>query len=304
MASTEARAGVAKAGGSPAGPDDLAGLEAGLDALDAVEVRRTPVREVLLKKAVPPIVAVALVLAVWQILVSAQVTTEDKLPAPSAVWAGVSDMWLQGTLFDVIWTSVSRGLFGFLLALAIGTPLGLLVARVAFVRAAIGPILSGLQSLPSVAWVPPAVIWLGLNDSMMYAVILLGAVPSIANGLVSGVTQVPPLFLRAGRTLGATGLKGTWHIVMPAALPGYLGGLKQGWAFSWRSLMAAEIIASSPDLGLGLGQLLENGRNNIDMPGVFLAIVLILIVGVAVDLLVFSPLERWVLRSRGLLVKS
>ncbi|GHE24403.1 MULTISPECIES: ABC transporter permease [Streptomyces] len=283
--------------------DDLAGLEAGLDALDAVEVRRTPVREVLVKKVLPPTLAVALVLVVWQVLVSAKITEETKLPAPSAVWDGLADMWLQGTLLEVIWTSVSRGLAGFLLALAIGTPLGLLVARVKFVRAAIGPILSGLQSLPSVAWVPPAVLWFGLNDAMMYTVILLGAVPSIANGLVSGVDQVPPLFLRAGRTLGATGLKGTWHVVLPAALPGYLAGLKQGWAFSWRSLMAAEIIASSPDLGLGLGQLLENGRNNIDLPGVFLAILLILVVGIAIDLLIFSPLERWVLRSRGLLVK-
>ncbi|AVH94874.1 MULTISPECIES: ABC transporter permease [Streptomyces] len=283
--------------------DDLAGLEAGLDALDAVEVRRTPVREVLVKKVLPPTLAVALVLAVWQVLVSAGITEETKLPAPSAVWDGLADMWLQGTLLEVIWTSVSRGLAGFLLALAIGTPLGLLVARVKFVRAAIGPILSGLQSLPSVAWVPPAVLWFGLNDAMMFTVILLGAVPSIANGLVSGVDQVPPLFLRAGRTMGATGLKGTWHVVLPAALPGYLAGLKQGWAFSWRSLMAAEIIASSPDLGLGLGQLLENGRNNIDLPGVFLAILLILIVGIAIDLLIFSPLERWVLRSRGLLVK-
>ncbi|MFJ4869961.1 ABC transporter permease [Streptomyces sp. NPDC088757] len=283
--------------------DDLAGLEAGLDALDAVEIRRTPVREVLVKKVLPPTLAVALVLVVWQVLVSAKITEETKLPAPSAVWDGLADMWLQGTLLEVIWTSVSRGLAGFLLALAIGTPLGLLVARVKFVRAAIGPILSGLQSLPSVAWVPPAVLWFGLNDAMMFTVILLGAVPSIANGLVSGVDQVPPLFLRAGRTMGATGLKGTWHVVLPAALPGYLAGLKQGWAFSWRSLMAAEIIASSPDLGLGLGQLLENGRNNIDLPGVFLAILLILVVGIAIDLLIFSPLERWVLRSRGLLVK-
>ncbi|MFE7512474.1 ABC transporter permease [Streptomyces sp. NPDC057540] len=295
MASTDTAATVKK--------DDLAGLEAGLDALDAVEIRRTPVREVLVKKVLPPTLAVFLVLAVWQILVSAKITDETKLPAPSAVWDGLADMWLQGTLLEVIWTSVSRGLAGFLLALAIGTPLGLLVARVKFVRAAIGPILSGLQSLPSVAWVPPAVLWFGLNDAMMYTVILLGAVPSIANGLVSGVDQVPPLFLRAGRTMGATGLKGTWHVVLPAALPGYLAGLKQGWAFSWRSLMAAEIIASSPDLGLGLGQLLENGRNNIDLPGVFLAILLILIVGIAIDLLIFSPLERWVLRSRGLLVK-
>ncbi|MFC8506800.1 ABC transporter permease [Streptomyces sp. NPDC057411] len=284
--------------------DDLAGLEAGLDALDSVQVRRAPVREVLLKKVLPPVLAIALVLVVWQLLVTAKVADEGKLPSPAAVWDSLSTMWLEGTLVDVLWTSVSRALLGFLLALAIGTPLGLLVARVGVVRTAIGPILSGLQSLPSVAWVAPAVLWLGLNDSMMFAVILLGAVPSIANGLVAGVDQVPPLFLRAGRTLGATGLRGAWHIVMPAALPGYLAGLKQGWAFSWRSLMAAEIIASSPDLGLGLGQLLENGRNNFDMPGIFLAIFLILLVGIAIDLLIFSPIERAVLRRRGLLVKA
>ncbi|MEV6110498.1 ABC transporter permease [Streptomyces sp. NPDC051940] len=285
--------------------DDVAGLEAGLDALDtAPAVHRTPLRQVLVQKVLPPLTAVALVLVVWQLLVWGEVTEDYKLPSPRAVGDSVRDLWLQGELLGVVWTSVSRGLLGFVLALAIGTPLGLLVARVRFVRAAIGPILSGLQSLPSVAWVPPAVIWLGLNNQMMYAVILLGAVPSIANGLVSGIDQVPPLFLRAGRTLGATGWKAARHVVMPAALPGYVAGLKQGWAFSWRSLMAAEIIASSPDLGVGLGQLLENGRNNADMAGVFLAIILILVVGIAIDLLVFSPLERWVLRGRGLLVKS
>ncbi|MET7515216.1 ABC transporter permease [Streptomyces sp. NPDC005480] len=284
---------------------DLAGLEAGLDALDAVQTTRVPLRQTLVQKVLPPLTAVVLVLVIWQGLVSFKIVDDpSKLPSPSAVWHEVSDAWLQGTLLDYIWTSVSRGLLGFLLALVIGTPLGLVVARVRFVRSAIGPILSGLQSLPSVAWVPPAVIWLGLDNKMMYAVILLGAVPSIANGLVSGVDQVPPLFLRAGRTLGATGLRHTWHIVLPAALPGYLAGLKQGWAFSWRSLMAAEIIASSPDLGIGLGQLLENGRNASSMSMVFLAIFLILIVGIAIDLLIFSPVERRVLRSRGLLVRS
>ncbi|MFE0721293.1 ABC transporter permease [Streptomyces rochei] len=298
MASTDTTR-PAKEGG------DLAGLEAGLDALETVQQGRTPLRQTFVEKILPPAVAVLLVLAVWQGLVSFEIVDDPtKLPAPSDVWHVVHQAWLQGELLGYIWTSVSRGLSGFLLALLIGTPLGLLVARVKFVRAAIGPILSGLQSLPSVAWVPPAVIWLGLNNSMMYAVILLGAVPSIANGLVSGVDQVSPLFLRAGRTLGATGLKGTWHIVLPAALPGYVAGLKQGWAFSWRSLMAAEIIASFPDLGVGLGQLLENGRNASDMAMVFEAILLILIVGIAIDLLIFSPLERWVLRSRGLLVRS
>lgn len=301
MASTEKAAGVTERAAAPQDPDDLAGLEAGLDALDATQTVRTPIGQTLLRKVLPPVTAVALVLVVWQILVWAEVAPPYKLASPSDVWGGARGLapgHAARVHLDVRLTRPAR--------LPVRPchrhPLGLLVARVSFVRAAIGPVLSGLQSLPSVAWVPPAVIWLGLNDSMMFAVILLGAVPSIANGLVAGIDQIPPLFLRAGRTLGATGLRGARHIVMPAALPGYVAGLKQGWAFSWRSLMAAEIIASSPDLGVGLGQLLENGRNNSSMPQVFLAILLILCVGIAIDLLIFSPLERRVLRGRGLLV--
>ncbi|MFJ7150402.1 ABC transporter permease [Streptomyces sp. NPDC100445] len=284
---------------------DAGSVEAGLDALETSATSRPSLRRTLLDKVLPPVSALVVVLVVWQGLITLGIADDPtKLPSPSAVWHAVEADWLGGRLLDYIWTSVSRGLLGFFFALLIGTPLGLVVARVRFVRAAIGPILSGLQSLPSVAWVPPALIWLGLNNKMMYAVILLGAVPSIANGLVSGVDQVPPLFLRAGRTMGATGLRGVWHVTLPAALPGYVAGLKQGWAFSWRSLMAAEIIASFPDLGVGLGQLLENARTASDMAMVFEAILLILFVGIAIDLLIFSPLERWVLRSRGLLVKS
>ncbi|MGW3117168.1 ABC transporter permease [Streptomyces sp. NPDC001107] len=282
---------------------DAGSVEAGLDALETTATGRPTLRQTFVNKILPPITALAVVLVAWYLLYPI-VDDPTKLPSPGAVAGTFKDAWLKGDLLGYIWTSVSRGLLGFFFALLIGTPLGLLVARVKFVRAAIGPILSGLQSLPSVAWVPPAVIWLGLNNSMMYAVILLGAVPSIANGLVSGVDQVPPLFLRAGRTMGATGLKGIWHVTLPAALPGYVAGMKQGWAFSWRSLMAAEIIAQFPDLGVGLGQLLENGRTAGDMAMVFEAILLILFVGIAIDLLIFSPLERWVLRSRGLLVKS
>lgn len=292
MASTETSA-----------PQDAGSVEAGLDALETSATGRPTLRQTLVGKVLPPVIAVAVVLVIWTLLYPV-VDNPSKLPSPAVVGGAFKDAWLRGDLLGYIWTSVSRGLLGFFFALLIGTPLGLLVARVRFVRAAIGPILSGLQSLPSVAWVPPAVIWLGLNNSMMYAVILLGAVPSIANGLVSGVDQVPPLFLRAGRTMGATGFQGIRHVVLPAAMPGYVAGLKQGWAFSWRSLMAAEIIAQFPDLGVGLGQLLENGRTNSDMATVFEAILLILFVGIAIDLLIFSPLERWVLRSRGLLVKG
>ncbi len=297
MASAEARADT---GTTSRTRSDLAGLEAGLDALEARTTAKTPLGHILRAKVAPPVIAVALVLVVWQLAYHFQLKPHYELPSPLDVGGSVKDMWLDGTLLGYVWTSVSRGALGFLASVVIGTPLGLLVARVAPIRAAIGPILSGLQSMPSVAWVPAAIIWFGLNDSTIYAVVLLGAVPSIANGLVSGIDQVPPLFLRAGRTIGASGLHGVRHILLPAALPGYLSGLKQGWAFSWRSLMAAEIIATSPDLGTGLGQLLENARTNSDMPGVLSAIALILVVGIGIELLVFKPLERRVLRTRGL----
>jgi NitT/TauT family transport system permease protein len=283
---------------------DIAGLGAGLDALESTTVQYSPLLPTLRAKVLPPFIAIALVLALWQLAYHFQLKPHYLLPGPADVANSLWQMWQQGTLIGYVWTSISRGALGFLFSVVIGTPLGLLVARVKPVRAAIGPILSGLQSLPSVAWVPAAVIWFGLSNATIYAVVLLGAVPSIANGLMGGLDQIPPLFLRAGRTIGASGLNAVRHILLPAALPGYIAGLKQGWAFSWRSLMAAELIVSSPNLGTGLGQLLEQGSTLQDMSWVLSAILLILIVGIGIELLVFAPLERRVLRSRGLLVKN
>jgi NitT/TauT family transport system permease protein len=130
----------------------------------------------------------------------------------------------------------------------------------------------------------------------------MGAFPSIAGGTVAAVDQIPPLLLRVGDAMGARGFAKYRHIILPAALPGYVTGLKQGWAFSWRSLMAAEIIVQITSLGLGLGQLLDAGRSNYDVPLMFVSILLILAVGVVVDALVFTPLDRAVRRRRGLAV--
>ncbi|MFD9205706.1 ABC transporter permease [Streptomyces sioyaensis] len=284
--------------------EDVAGLEAGLDALETSVISRQPLLSTITSKIIPPVIAIAIVLVVWQLAYHFEVKAHYQLPSPADVARALQEKWLDGTLLSYVWGSVSRGALGFGASLVIGTPLGLLVARVRPVRAAIGPLLSGLQSLPSVAWVPAAIIWFGITDATIFAVVLLGAVPSIANGLVAGVDQIPPLFLRAGRTIGAVGLAGVRHVLLPAALPGYLAGLKQGWAFSWRSLMAAELIATSPDLGAGLGQLLDQGRVSSDMSLVLAAILLILVVGIGIELLIFAPIERRVLRSRGLLVKS
>ena len=279
----------------------LAAVGAGLDALDAPaqNQRKSPWQR-FLHTAVPPIVAFGLLLGTWQALWASAIWPEFQLPAPAAVWETIWATVQSGDAAEILWTSVSRAVLGFLVAVIIATPLGLLIAKVRVVRAAIGSLLTGLQSLPSVAWVPAAILWFGLTPSAIYFVVLMGSVPSIANGLVSGIDQIPPLLPRVGQALGAGRLSSARHILLPAALPGYLAGLKQGWAFSWRSLMAAEIIATSPQLGLGLGQFLHNGQSLNDISMVIAAIFLILLVGIGIELLLFRPLERAVLRARGL----
>ena len=288
-------------GQGPPGPGDrLDTLGRGLDALTSAEPVRRPRWRRVVGRALPPVLAVVVLLVVWQVLFMARIKPDYLFPSPADVWSSLAAQWGSGALPRGIWLSVSRALFGFAASVVIGTPLGLLVARVKVVRAAIGPLLSGLQSLPSVAWVPAAIIWFGLSPAAIYAVVLLGAIPSIANGMVAGVDQIPPLYLRVGRVLGARRLTAAWHVVLPAAMPGYLAGLKQGWAFSWRSLMAAELITQSPRLGTGLGQLLDSGRELADASQILGMILVILLVGVAIDQVLFAPLERRVLRRRGL----
>jgi NitT/TauT family transport system permease protein len=282
--------------------DDLASLEAGLDALETSPSPRLRRGRRLFGAAWPPLLAIAVLLGAWELTYRARVKPTYALPSPMDVGIVLREQLLDGTLLHAMATSLTRGGLGFLIALAIGTPLGILIARVQPVRRGIGPLVSGLQSLPSVAWVPASIIFFGIGNPAIYAVVLLGATPSIANGMVSGIDQIPPLYSRVGRVLGASGLSAARHVLLPAALPGYVGGLRQGWAFSWRSLMAAELIVNSPELSQGLGQLLDAGRGNNDMSLVFAGILGILVVGIAVELCVFAPLERRVLRRRGLLI--
>ena len=284
--------------------DDLASLEAGLDALETSVVTERSRLGRLWSGFWPPMVFVGLLVGVWQVVYSAKVLPPYRLPSPATTLTALHDQWSSGDLQEAVWNSVSRGALGFAASLLIGTVLGLVVGRVKPVRRAVGPILSGLQSLPSVAWVPAAILWFGTNASTIYFVVLLGAVPSIANGMISGLDQVPPLYLRVGRVLGARGLASARHVLLPAALPGYVGGLRQGWAFSWRSLMAAELVARTPDLGLGVGQLLDLSRQNADIAGVIAGVFTILVIGIAIELCLFAPLERSVLRRRGLLAAT
>jgi len=301
-AATSTAATSTAVGTVPADTDTLARLEAGLDALDtaAAEKRRPWWRRVL-ARALPPVIALGVILLVWDILVWMHLHSGViPLPGPGDVWNTLRAEWGPSQLNQAIWDSISRAVIGFAASVVIGTVVGLAVARIRPLRSAVAPLLSGLQNLPSVAWVPIGIIWFGLTSATIYMVVLLGAVPSIAIGLMDGLDRVPPLYLRVGRNLGARGLDSVRFVLIPAALPGYVSGMKQGWAFAWRSLMAAELIAISPELGPGVGQVMKFAQDNLDLPLAFGSIIIILIIGIGVNQLFFAPLERRLLRTRGL----
>ena len=281
--------------------DELRALESGLDALETKQIKvRNPKAAIF--KAISPLIAVAFIVLIWQIVVSIFEIENYILPSPSEVASALGNQWELGNLQTALTTSTSRGIQGFIVAILLATPIGLLLGLNKTLRTIFGPILLGLQQLPSVAWVPAAIIWFGLSPATIYAVILLGAIPSIANGLIAGIDQINPIYRRVSRVLGASRWQNIRHFILPASWTGYLAGLEQGWAFAWRSLMAAELIAVSPALGLGVGQLLDVGRQLGDMSLVIASILMIMFIGILVEKIFFSPIRTRTLRKRGLIV--
>jgi NitT/TauT family transport system permease protein len=220
-------------------------------------------------------------------------------PAPSHVlewcWQGL----LSGELLSATWVTVRRLACGFLIGAAIGVPLGALCARVRWVNDSLGVLALGLQTLPSVCWVPLALLWFGPEESAVVFVVVMGTLWAVVIAVQESVLSVQPLYLRAAMTMGSRGWHLWTHVIFPAALPGVVSGMKQGWAFAWRSLMAAEIFVVILS-GFGLGSLLHAGRELLRMDQVMGVMGVIMLVGFLADLAFFSPAERWLRRSRGL----
>jgi NitT/TauT family transport system permease protein len=279
----------------PAYAERLAWLEAQEVATPEQRGRRLAVRG--WAAVWPKALAVAIVLAIWQLI---HVSGWKKLifPGPAGT---LSDLWGQlqtGLLWRAIAITSERAVIGFALAVVIGAVVGALVSRIAPLRAAVGSLITGLQTMPSIAWFPFAIILFGISTTTILFVIVLGAAPSIANGLIAGVDYTPPLLLRAGKMMGLRRLSLYRYLILPASLPAFVAGLKQGWAFAWRSLVAGEllvIIANQPSLGV----LLSTDQDQADMQGATSIIIVILILGIIVDM-VFGVADRAIRRRWGL----
>ncbi|HUA30920.1 MAG TPA: ABC transporter permease subunit [Streptosporangiaceae bacterium] len=280
-------------------------VDQALQGLDRLELEPAPARRDpgrIARKAWsaawPKFLAVALVLAIWE-LVTLSGWKHYVVKGPGPVLSSLWDQAQHAQLWEIIGWTMRSALIGYVAALIIGSAVGLLVARVPPLRAAVGSIITGLQTMPSVAWAPFAIILFGENESAILFVVILGAAPSIANGLISGVDYTPPLLLRAGKTMGLRGVARYRFLILPASLPAYVAGLKQGWAFAWRSLMAAELFVAI--IGqISIGQQLSVDQQNLDFVGESSVIIVILIIGIIVDTL-FTKADQAIRRRRGLL---
>jgi NitT/TauT family transport system permease protein len=268
------------------------------DAVLITELMAKPAGRKLWPAVWPKLLAVAIFIGAWQVVVWLHWKPEYIVPSPFTVLNQLRHD--VGTLTGSVGVTMRRAGVGFGLAILIGAAVGLAVARLPILRAGIGSMITGLQTMPSVAWVPLAIVLFQLSERAILFVVILGAAPSIANGIIDGVDNVPPLLMRAGRVLGARGFSALRYVVVPAALPAVVSGLKQGWAFAWRSLMAGELITVFPG-SIGIAQTLNVSYQNSDFVGVYEAMILIFVIGVVVDAVFFGTILRAIRKRYGLI---
>jgi NitT/TauT family transport system permease protein len=245
----------------------------------------------------PRVLALAAVVSVWWLLSATGALSSSKLPSPATVWTKLWNRISDGS----IWVAASRSLirlaFGLAVAVVVGTGVGVWTASSRVVQRSVGSLVVGLQALPPVAWLPLAALWFGFSERAVVFVVIVGALPAIATATAAGIRQVPPTLVRAGRTLGARGWRLYREVVVPAAIPSYVSGLRQAWVFAWWSLMASELIVQG---GKGLGHSLDRAGQRFDAPAIFALMVVIVVIGLLIDF-GFAVLDRRIRTRRGLI---
>lgn len=251
-----------------------------------------------MRRALVIIIFFALLIGAWEWIVRMKIWSPVLVPSPLSVARYIVAATEDGTLEHASLVTMRRLLIGYALGLIVGLPLGLLTARFKLCEDTLGVIALGFQTLPSVCWVPLALLWFGQTEAAMLFVVIMGTLWSVVIATDNGVRTVPPIYARAARTMGSKQLH-TWaKVIVPASLPFIVSGMKQGWAFAWRSLMAAEIYVTILT-GFGLGHLLHYGRELQAMDQVIGIMLIIIVIGLLADKILFSPWERFLYRRWG-----
>src|SRR5216684_1191230 len=247
----------------------------------------------------PKLGAVLLTVVVWQLVVWSGWRPQSALPGPWPVFERLAGDLGRVDFYAGMGLTLRRAALGYTIAAGVAIIVAILIARIELARRAVGALLVGLQSMPSIAWFPLAILLLQRSEGAITLVVVMGAAPAIAAGLLSGIDQVHPQLIRVGRAMGADGLRLYRHVILPAALPAFVGGLKQGWAFAWRSLMSAELLVVAANQ-TSIGQHLQSAGKLFDMQQLLAIMVVIFVIGIVVDSL-FGMLDTAVRRRWGLL---
>jgi NitT/TauT family transport system permease protein len=240
----------------------------------------------------------AALFVLWQVAVMSGRWSAVLLPAPWDVLLYLRDALADGSLVEATAVTLRRLLLGYAIGLALGLPLGLLCSTSVFVEDTVGVLALGLQTLPSVCWIPLALLWFGQTEGAMLFVVVMGTMWSVVIATDTGARTISPSYARAARTMGSEGFHKWTRVILPASLPFLISGMKQGWAFAWRSLMAAEIYVTILT-GFGLGHLLHYGRELNAMDQVIGIMLVIVLIGLLADKLLFAPWERFLHRRWG-----
>ena len=249
-----------------------------------------------MKRAARLVIFYSCLFGLWALLAQLKIWPPYLFPTPWGVAQELYYGFSDHSYWIAIAVSMRRVLIGYAISVVAGMILGLGVASNKFLEETMGGLLVSLQSLPSICWWPLALLWFGLNQNAILFVVIMGSLLSVTLAMEDGRKQMPKIYGMAGRNLGARGFQLFWHVLLPASLPFIVSGLKQGWAFAWRSLITAEMLYVS----LGLGQVLMMGRETSNMNAVIAVMILIIALGYIVDGLIFKSMERHLQHKWGL----
>ena len=236
-------------------------------------------------------------LAIWEVIFLLGVFPVVSLPSPLMVGQSLLDLIKEGTLGYSIAITMLRLFVGFLTAIMIGVGVGLVMVKFTYFGKTMNSFAVGLQSFPSIAWVPFAILLIGLNDSGILFVVIMSSVFSIMISTYSGVRNIPPIYLRSATNMGAKGISLFRHVMLPAATPSLIIGIRQGWSFAWHALVGAEMLITTL---VGLGYILAVGREFSNMSQIIAAMIVIFTIGLVFDRVVFTKIEEKVRDRWGL----
>jgi NitT/TauT family transport system permease protein len=259
--------------------------------------RRNESRKLDLDNVANVTLFIAVFIGIWQIVFLLNVWPKVALPSPAMVSSSFEGLIQDRTLIDGIAVTMYRLIIGFSISIIVGIVIGLAMVKFSGFGKTMSSFAVGLQSFPSVAWVPFAILLIGLNDFGILFVVIMSSVFSVMMSTYSGVRNIPHIYIRAARNMGAKGFSLFWYLMIPAATPSLLIGLKQAWSFAWHALIGAEILIAA---SVGLGHVLLVGREFQLMDQIIASMITIFIIGLIFDRLLFSKLEDRVREKWGL----